>query len=298
MCLQVVDQKPDSLTILAPAKINLFLEVLCKRPDGFHEINSAFQAVSLYDKLAFELSDEPGIQISTTMNVDLPIDQNNLIYRAFEAVDQRFSLERGLQVILEKNIPISAGLGGGSADAAATIKAVNILFDMGLSDHQMAEIGLEVGSDVPFFFSNGQALVSGRGETVKMAEFPTDYQLVLVTPDLAVSTAKAYAGLKMDLTKPKNPFRLSRCSTVGNLVLELQLTGNDFEKIHFLSYPELGRIKNGLQDLGASLVRLSGSGPTIFGLFRVTPGLKIGEINGESGWQINSARPIVLTNKD
>lgn len=304
--IEIINQ--TSLKISAPAKINLFLEVLNKRPDGFHNLNGLFQAVSLYDHLTFELTDSPEVELvltnksltnqSLTRQSPLPLDRTNLIVRAWEAVREFSPHSSGLRVRLEKNIPIAAGLGGGSADAAATIMAANLLLKLGLKLETLAEIGLKVGSDIPFFFGTGQAVVSGRGEILTDSCFPTDYLLILVTPNLAISTAKAYASLRIGLTKTKEPFSLNRCSTVMDFVVQIRNSVNDFERAHFLSYPVLGKIKDGLLEIGASMVRMSGSGPTMFGLFVAPPDLTAGIPNAGDDWTVNTARPVAHVNND
>lgn len=285
---------PDSIVIGAPAKVNLFLEVLQRRPDGFHEINSLFQAVSLFDRLVFKKKTDPGISLTINQPGLIPDDDNNLIAKAYRAVASRHDLPSGLEVGVEKNIPVSAGLGGGSSDAAATILAAKLLFDLPLDRYEMAEIGLEVGSDVPFFFGTGQALVSGRGEILTDSEFPTDYWLVLVTPDLAVSTAEAYAELRRGLTKPKEPFSLRRCETMEAFIASLSESGNDFEAGHLKRYPALTSIFALLSKRGAVLTRMSGSGPTCFGLFKNAPEIVKDNKSGWESWQVAIVRPISL----
>jgi len=288
----------NEITIDAPAKVNLFLEVLNKRPDGYHNINSLFQAVSLFDRLHFTLVPEPGISINLVTDVELTVGENNLVARAYRLMNERFELNSGLTVTLEKRIPISAGLGGGSSDGAATILACNLLFNLELNNSQMAALALELGSDVPFFFSSGQALVSGRGEVLKDTDFPTDYRIVLVTPNIPISTAAGYAALKRGLTKSKTPFKLRNCLTVEALVGSLCLSGNDFEEACFRSFPELGRIKDGLLKHGALLARMTGSGPTIFGIFKQTPRTEVGKLLGRGGWHVNTVVPISLARED
>ncbi len=282
----------NQLSIKAPAKINLFLEVLNKRPDGFHNINSLFQAVSLYDHLTFTVSDKPGITIELAAETDLTVGEDNLISRAYFIMKDQFDLDRGLAVRLDKNIPIAAGLGGGSADGAATILACNALFDLSLTQPQMSELSLRIGSDLPFFFSQGQAMIGGRGELVEPINLPTDYTLVLVNPDLEVSTAEAYALLKRDLTKPSDRYTLPPCRDVKSLVEALRMTGNDFEDVLGVFCPELGQIRDILLDAGAVLARLSGSGPTMFGLFEGVPEIgQKGKLNG-GNWRLFTVKPI------
>ena len=282
----------NHLTIKAPAKVNLFLQVLGKRPDRYHDINSLFQAVSLYDELAFTITDKPGVTIELTGDTSLPVGDDNLISRAYTTMRRSFNLPRGLHIKLDKQIPIAAGLGGGSADGAATIIACNLLFDLNLSQARMARLALGVGSDLPFFFSGGQALVGGRGEMIKPTDFPTNYTLVLVTPGQPVSTAEAYDLLKMDLTRPKVPFTLPPCRDVNEFIAALLMTGNDFEDVLGASYPDSGRIRDVLLQAGAVLTRLSGSGPTMFGLFVDAPELGRDATCGRDCWRLFTVKPI------
>ncbi|MDX9856593.1 MAG: 4-(cytidine 5'-diphospho)-2-C-methyl-D-erythritol kinase [candidate division Zixibacteria bacterium] len=292
----------DELVVGAPAKINLFLQVLNRRDDGYHNINSVFQAVSLFDRLRVR-RDRSGPFFSLRLDErssvasDLDCGPANLVARAFELMKRRFDLTQGLAITLEKQIPVAAGLAGGSTDAAACIYAVNRLFELGLSRREMAAIGSELGSDIPFFFSSGQALVTGRGEQVDEIVLPLDYWVVLVTPRVGVSTAEAYRALRMTLTNPKNPFTLPRCETVGELVGALRLTTNDFEEGLLLSSEGHQRIKESLLECGAELVRLSGSGPTVFGVFSSPPPPE--ECIGNAGaWQVSTVRPIALPSAD
>jgi len=283
------------VVIGAPAKVNLFLEVLDRRDDGYHNINSLFQAVSLFDRLQFKRTKaHEGATVTLTRPSDLPTDENNLIVKAFNLLRDRFDIADGLDVELEKNIPVAAGLAGGSADGAATILAGAILFDLPVNFTEMAELGLELGADLPFFFSHGQALVSGRGEEIRETSFPDNYWLVLVTPDMAVSTAEAYAQLSLRLTKTRIPFTLERCNTPHELVKSLGLTSNDFEEIHLKSYPELRRIKRELLDRGALLARISGSGPSVFGFYCDAPDIDGGNLAGRADWRTTTVRPVTL----
>lgn len=290
----IIEKKETRLSLKSPAKINLFLEVLNKRPDGYHNINSLFQAVSLFDTLTFELTNNPNISLIIKNTNDLKPDNNNLVCRAFQVMKEEFHLEMGLRITLEKNIPIAAGLAGGSSDAAATILACNILYDLKLSYNKMAELGLKLGSDIPFFFSTGQALVTGRGEIIEETIYPTDYHIVLVTPDITISTAESYEQLRMNLTISGSPFILRCCETVGDFIKNLSNSRNDFERVHLESYSQLSRIKDDLRKFGAGLVRMSGSGPTVFGIFEKIPEREEFNTSGWGNWRINSVRPIIL----
>jgi 4-diphosphocytidyl-2-C-methyl-D-erythritol kinase len=205
---------------------------------------------------------------------------------------EEYGIDGGLDVVLEKNIPVAAGLGGGSADAAATILACNRLYGLGLTKEKLMELSARIGSDLPFFFTRGQALVSGRGEVIKEVELPTDYWIVLVNPGWEISTAQAYSDLKRGLTRSRNPFNLAACPRAEELVRLIDLSGNDFEKVHLKSYPELDRIREGLLRSGASLARMTGSGPTFFGIFNKAPNIREGAPLRQGSWQLFTVLPV------
>lgn len=285
----------DTVAIGAPAKINLCLKVLGRRPDGFHDIDSLFQAVSLFDRLRFTRTDQPGeVAIKLSQPSDLPLGDSNLITRSFRLMQAEFDFKGGMTVELEKNIPVAAGLGGGSADGAAAILACKLLHDLPIDSNEMGRLSAAIGSDLPFFFSNGQAHVTGRGEYVEAINLPTDYWLVLVTPDLALSTAEAYQALRMPLTKSADSSSIQGWKVPENLVKWLEDSGNDFEPGQIKANPELARIKDGLNCAGARLTRMSGSGPTVFGLFNDTPEFDGDKVYGRTNWSISTVRPIRL----
>jgi 4-diphosphocytidyl-2-C-methyl-D-erythritol kinase len=288
----------DTLIIGAPAKVNLFLQVLNKRPDGYHNINSLFQAVALFDRLTVTRRKEQGIEIEVVRKASDPalsVGPDNLIDKAYRGVVEKTGLSEGVFVRIEKHIPVAAGLGGGSSDAAATIVALDTLFYLNMSQEVMAEIGLGVGSDVPFFFCGGQALVSGRGEILQPTSLPMDYWIVLVTPQIAVSTGPAYQALgRTGLTNPKRPFMLGNCESADGFFSELELNGNDFEENRLKSFPELVRIKDELLRNGAVLARMSGSGPTMFGLYRLAPPAEPDSFVAGNDWSVHTVRPVVL----
>lgn len=287
----VVSRDKQSVSMDTPAKVNLYLHVLRKRDDGYHDIDSLFQAVSLFDRLALTRRPDPGISLNVKGN-GVASDESNLVVTAFRVIQQRFAIDGGVEVALVKRIPVAAGLGGGSSDAAATIYGLNLLFGLGLDRHGMAKIGAEVGSDVPFFFSGGQARVAGRGEVVEPADLPVNYTLALVTPDLAISTADAYAELKRDLTQTMPPFNLTRCRSAGELWNSLRHSGNDFERVQVSAHPVLAEVKQTLEDSGAKLVRMSGSGPTVCGFFDNKPPAELTVLSAREGWQLYVVEPI------
>ncbi len=288
----------EQLVIGAPAKVNLSLEVLNKRPDGFHNIYSLFQAVSLFDRLTVRRIDKETPQLEIGGIGGLEITPENLVFRAFETVRKRFDVSGSIAVHLEKNIPVAAGLGGGSADAAATLLACNELYGLGAELPDLAELSLEIGADCPFFFSSGQALVSGRGEQITTTDFPLDYWLVLVTPSFGLSTAESYSALKRGLTERPKRFSFGGLGTLQEFLEALRQSANDFEGIHLESHPELVTIRDGLLDLGACLVRMSGSGPTIFGIFEGLPDFDWETWGNREHWRVNTVKPIALPTRE
>jgi 4-diphosphocytidyl-2-C-methyl-D-erythritol kinase len=296
MFVKRVDRK--SLVIGAPAKVNLFLEVISKREDGFHNINSLFQAVSLFDRLRIERVSTPGIDLIVRNNNKLSAGRDNLIAQAYRLMQKEFSLPGGLDVELEKNIPVGAGLGGGSSDCAAVIMAVSILHDLALDRQEMAKLGGQLGSDVPFFFGSGQAHVSGRGDLIVDVDLPTDYWLVLVSPEVWIATADAYAALKTDLTMSRAPAKFVGCRGLGDFLEFLDGSGNDFESSHFESYPEHRQIQGRLLESGARIARMSGTGSTFFGVFEEYPEVEEQELFDGSGWRTDVVRPITLPTVD
>jgi 4-diphosphocytidyl-2-C-methyl-D-erythritol kinase len=284
----------SSLKVRAPAKINLFLKILRKRTDGYHDIFSWFQAINLFDNLEFKKTATSGINLKLAKPCPLPVDDKNLIIQVARLMFKKFDLPGGLDIILEKNIPISAGLGGGSSDAAAAIHSVDRLYDLRLSKEEKREIGLEIGSDIPFFFSTGQAEITGRGEKIREIPLPVDYDMLLINSGQVISTASSYAGLKMGLTSSEEGIKLFSCKDFKDLILQISEIGNDFESNHLKSYPILSRIRDVLYSAGAVLARLSGTGPTMFGLFENKPeGDGLGKII-RGDWQQYWVKPITL----
>ena len=286
--------KMDKIELKAPAKINLFLKILNKRENGYHNIFSWFQAVSLYDYIAYTKIPQTGLRLRHNGPSSLPTDEKNIIVKTAQLMFDLFDIDGGLDINLEKNIPVSAGIGGGSSDSAATIYAIDSLYELSLSDEKKREIGLKIGSDVPFFFSSGRAEVAGRGEKIINIDLPLDYYLILVKPELSISSADSYSGLKMDLTSSTEGIKLFRYKDFREMVSSLSKIENDFEREHLKSFPVLEKVMHTLRNAGADFVRMSGSGPTIYGLFSNMPeGDDLKQII-RSGWQYYIVRPIVL----
>lgn len=270
---EVVISLPQSLsdiTVFAPAKVNVILRILDRRPDGFHNLWSVMQAVVLDDEVQIRLrADRQDIQLRCDAT-DLAADQSNLVYRAAAAVLARAQQSVGLDIELRKRIPMGAGLGGGSSDAAATIIGLNCLLQLKWSPAQMAEVGQSLGSDVPFFLFSPAACVTGRGEAVRPVVIEGARWVVLVNPGFGVDTKWAYQELAATRTsvRPLSQAQqaLDRQSRMGWVQL-IAAAENDFEAPVFAAHGKLREIKQSLQDHGAEIALLSGSGATVFGVF-------------------------------
>ena len=270
---EVVISLPQSLsdiTVFAPAKVNVILRILDRRPDGFHNLWSVMQAVALDDEVQIRLrADRQDIQLRCDAT-DLAADRSNLVYRAAAAVLARAQQSVGLDIELRKRIPMGAGLGGGSSDAAATIIGLNCLLQLKWSPAQMAEVGQSLGSDVPFFLFSPAACVTGRGESVRPVVIEGARWVVLVNPGYGVDTKWAYQELAATRTSvrplSKAQQELDRQSRMGWVQL-IAAAENDFEAPVFAAHGKLREIKQSLQDHGAEIALLSGSGATVFGVF-------------------------------
>ena len=260
----------SEITVFAPAKINLTLRILDRRPDGFHNLWSIMQTVALEDEVQIRLClGRQGLHLSCDA-VQLAADQSNLVYRAVVAVLERAQQSIGLDIELRKRIPMGAGLGGGSSDAAAAIIGLNRLLQLGWSPLEMADVGQLLGSDVPFFLFAPSAFVAGRGETVRPVVVEGARWVVLVNPGFGVNTKWAYQELAATRTSvtPLSPVQreLNRQSRVSWTQL-IAAAENDFEVPVFAAHGKLREIKQSLQAQGAEIALLSGSGATVFGIF-------------------------------
>jgi 4-diphosphocytidyl-2-C-methyl-D-erythritol kinase len=253
----------NRVTVQAPAKINLGLYVLGKRPDGYHEIESVLQMVSLYDDLIIE-EGEKGIQVLAD-HESLPAVKENLVYRAAELLSREGSKSPSIRIRLVKRIPVAAGLGGGSSDAAATLLGLNRLWGLHYSREHLMEIGCTLGMDVPFFLSTSTALARGRGEILEPLSPPSPpIWVLLINPGVEVSTEWVYQGLNLGLTIENKHISIRKfsLSAVRGAGLE-----NDLERVTVMEYPMLQEIKETLKKWGAEVALMTGSGPTLFGLF-------------------------------
>lgn len=255
----------SNITIKAPAKINLCLRVLGKRPDGYHDIENIMLPISLYDRIELETIPK-GIQLWCD-HPQLQIGEQNLAQQAACAMLAIASPDAGVKIKLYKQIPLAAGLGGGSSDAAAVLRGLNHIWDLGVDRQKLLEIGEELGADVPFFVSGCPAVARGKGEELTPVSFDTVW-LVLVNPGFGVNTAEAYAGLNLGLTKKRSytkipPNSFSQCKP-AQIASWLE---NDLESPVINTHPVIKEIKDCLLARGALGALMSGSGPTVFGLF-------------------------------
>jgi 4-diphosphocytidyl-2-C-methyl-D-erythritol kinase len=261
---------PSEITVFAPAKINVILRILGRRPDGFHNLWSIMQTVALEDDVQIRLrADRQDIQLRCDAT-QLAADQSNLVYRAATEVLARAQQSIGLDIELRKRIPMGAGLGGGSSDAAATIIGLNHLLRLEWSPTQMADVGQLLGSDVPFFLFAPSAFVAGRGETVRPVVVEGTRWIVLVNPGFGVNTKWAYQELAATRTAVTPLSLVQREIDRQSRVSWAQLIAaaeNDFEAPVFATHGKLREIKRSLQAHGAEIALLSGSGATVFGVF-------------------------------
>lgn len=254
------------LTLPSFAKVNLMLRVIGKRGDGFHELFTVFQAVSLKDVLHFEEQDEISLECDDR---SVPGDESNLVLKAAALLKERYGVHRGARMVLEKHIPSPGGLGGGSSNAAVTLIALNRLWGIGLSQSELCSLGAELGSDVPFFIYGGTAIGTGRGEAIEPIEDKDAPFMLIVTPDIAVSTREAFSKLGAStLTNAAVESILPVCRLqAGSLDLRRTELKNDLEESVFSSNPEIRRVKTRLMDLGAVNAAMSGSGASVFAIF-------------------------------
>lgn len=252
----------------AHAKINLSLDVLSKRPDGYHNISTIMQSLELYDTLYIAKRSEPGIILKTNVPF-LPTDSRNLVYKAAERFLHTADISTGVEIELDKRIPVAAGLAGGSSDAAATLLAMNKLFSVNLPMSTLEDIAASLGSDIPFCLHGGTCLATGRGEILThLNPFP-HYYCILVKPDFDVSTRMVYENLSLssDLTHPDTDSMLAAISA-SDFDKALEFTGNLLENVTCELHPEISDIKATMLKLGAVASLMCGSGPTVFGIFK------------------------------
>lgn len=260
----------NEITIKAPAKINLTLDVTGRRPNGYHDLRMVMQTIDLYDVLTITQTGQPGIRL--TMNKELPDripPEKNLVYRAASLMQKKFSLTGGLKIHLEKQIPAAAGLAGGSADCAATLLGINQLYDLVLTKDELCEIGVALGADVPFCICQGTMLSEGIGEILTPLPSLPPLWAILIKPDISVSTAYVYQHLNLSgLTCHPDTERIIDCIERKDAAGIARQLSNVLETVTIPEYPILSELKDFLLQNGAIGALMSGSGPTTYGLYQ------------------------------
>lgn len=251
----------------AYAKINLGLDVLGRLENGYHEVKMVMQTVGIHDVLTLERI-QSGIVV-TTDNGELPTDENNLIYKSAKLMIEKYQLQEGVRIHLEKNIPIAAGMAGGSTDAAATFIGMNELFELGASEEELRELGVKVGADVPYCIMGGTALAEGIGEKLTRLPAPKDCYLLIAKPDINVSTKYVYEHLDAEgVEQHPDIDGMIKALEQGSLEGVIARLGNVLENVTVKKYPIIEEIKQCMLDWGADGSLMSGSGPTVFGMFK------------------------------
>lgn len=271
----------NELTIRTPAKINLCLSVIGKRPDGYHDVEMVMQAVGLYDSVTVSASGE-GLTV-TCGAPGVPDGPGNIAWKAAQAMRARAGSPAGMTVTIRKQIPAAAGLGGGSSDAAAVLVACNRLLGLDLGREQLAAIGTELGMDVPFFLFAPTALARGRGEVLTALPPPPPFWVLLANPGFATSTAWVYQNLNFELTKRVD------CNNIASLPVAkiAEKLHNDLETVTAAAHPVINEMKQALIGAGALGAAMSGSGPTVFGIFEDERACRRAARSlGSTGWRL------------
>jgi 4-diphosphocytidyl-2-C-methyl-D-erythritol kinase len=276
---------------LSPAKVNLHLRVLRRRRDGFHDISTLMQRISLYDEMIFAPAVH-GITLSCHGS-SIPEDENNIVYRAAQALLPPLQHSPGIHITIKKKIPVAAGLGGGSSNAATALVIINDMMCLRHSTDDLMKIGASLGADVPFFIFGETAWASGIGDQLKKAENIPPMWFVLINPDIEISTKAVYEGLNLRLTKRAVNYKSPELHTIDDIVRALH---NDLERVTLVTHPILRYFKALLVQNGALGALMSGSGPTVMGIFAdeesAIESEKAMEKSGGNEWSIYRARSI------
>lgn len=257
----------DNISLKALAKINLGLDVVRRRDDGYHEVRMIMQTINLFDRLEIKKIKESTIKIHTNLFF-LPVNENNLVYKAAKLLIDEFGIQEGVSVGLTKKIPVAAGMAGGSTDAAAMLFGMNRLFGLGLSKKQLMERGVKIGADVPYCIMRGTALAEGIGDKLSPLPEMVKCPVLIAKPQISVSTKFVYQNLKLD-DKTVHPDIDRLIEDIRNKDLKAvsDHMGNVLESVTIPNYPVISQIKEQMMDSGAVGSMMSGSGPTVFGLF-------------------------------
>lgn len=257
----------DKISLKALAKINLGLDVVRRREDGYHEVRMVMQTIHLFDRLNIEKTKDAGISIKTNLSF-LPVNENNLIYKAGKLLMDEFNITEGVSVELDKRIPVAAGMAGGSTDAAAMLYGMNKIFELGLSMQELKDRGVKIGADVPYCLMRGTALAEGIGEKLKSLPPMIKCPVLIAKPQISVSTKFVYENLRLDEnTVHPDIDALIQDIKDKDLHEVCNHMGNVLETVTIPNYPIIDEIKKKMMNSGAIGAMMSGSGPTVFGLF-------------------------------
>ena len=259
----------DKIQLKALAKINLVLDVLRRREDGYHEVKMIMQTIGLHDDLEIRKTKTPGIQVKTNLYY-LPTNENNLVYKAAKLLMDEFQIQDGVSIQLKKRIPVAAGMAGGSSDGAAVLWGINQMYGLGLSMQALMERGVRLGADVPYCIQRGTALAEGIGEKLSVLPPMPKCTILIAKPGISVSTKFVYENLHANDLKPEqhpdvdSMIEAMRQKDLGLLCSRM---GNVLETVTIPNYPVIAEIKDHMMEHGAVQAMMSGSGPTVFGLF-------------------------------
>ena len=256
----------NDISVKALAKINLGLDVLRRREDGYHEVCMVMQTIHLYDRLDIVKNQSGQITMETNLAF-LPTNENNLVYKAAKLLCDEFGIKDGIHVNLQKRIPVAAGMAGGSTDAAAVLYGVNKIFDLGLTTQQLMERGVKIGADVPYCIMRGTALAEGIGEKLTQLPPMVKCPILIAKPAINVSTKFVYENLKLDTVTHPDMKQLVEDIKEKDLHNIAAHMGNVLESVTIPAYPIIADIKEHMMNHGAVGAMMSGSGPTVFGLF-------------------------------
>lgn len=255
------------VSLKAYGKINLALDVLRRREDGYHEVRMVMQTVRLHDTVSIQREAEPGIRLQTNVSF-LPSDRNNLAYRGAALLMEEFGIREGVSIVLEKQIPVAAGMAGGSSDCAAVLHGINRLFDLGLSLRELQERGVRLGADIPYCLMGGTALAEGIGEKLTALTPAPGRVLLIAKPPISLSTKEIYGRLVLD-DQTDHPDIDGMLQAIGDHDFDGMVSrmGNVLESAALPGHPEITDIKETMMEKGARGAMMSGSGPTVFGFF-------------------------------
>ena len=259
----------DRIQLKALAKINLGLDVLRRREDGYHEVKMIMQTISLHDDLEIRRIKTPEIQVKTNLYY-LPTNENNLVYKAAKLLMDEFGIKEGVAIQLKKRIPVAAGMAGGSTDGAAVLWGMNQMYGLGLSRQELMERGVKLGADVPYCVQRGTALAEGIGERLSVLPSMPKCTILIAKPGISVSTKFVYENLHANDLKPEqhpDVDRMIEAMKEKNLDLLCERMGNVLETVTISAYPVIQEIKEHMMACGAAGAMMSGSGPTVFGIF-------------------------------